>query len=418
VFGFSVLWALALGLVLFCWYAAHQGHSLAAIARMLWQGVRKVMNIMIILALIGFLTAVWRSGGTISYIIVHSLEWINPAWFAVWSFLLCALMSILLGSAFGTVTTFGVILMILARTAGMNELLVAGAIMSGIYVGDRCSPMSSSALLVCALTSTNIYNNIEGMCKSAALPFALTCVGYTVLSMSQPTVAIDMSVISGLEDAFNLNAWAAIPAALIIVLSLLRVDVKISMLCSIATGCALSLFEQGLAGDELFRILIWGFHPAGNLAFLDGGGLVSMLKVLGVLVLSSSYAGIFDATGLLKGFTEQAVRLARVCGRFASTTLMSIPIAAVSCNQSLATIMTVQVCGGAYRRPQDMAIHLEDSVVLITAMIPWSVACVVPLAALGEGGDCLVYAFYLYLVPLVNILVEQVRRPHAGALNR
>lgn len=418
VFGVSILWALSAGVCIFSGYAAWRGYSFSAIGAMLWRGVSKVGNMMTVLALIGLLTAAWRVGGTIPYIIVHTLDLINPAWFVLWTFLLCALMSSLMGSAFATSTTFGVILMILARTAGMNELLVAGAVMSGVYVGDRCSPVSSSALLVCALTATNIYNNVAAMIKSAALPFALACVGYAVLSFQGCAGTIDLSVADGLRDAFALSAWTIVPAAMILVLAVLRVDVKISMILSISASCAACLWLQGLSLRELAGILFWGFHPRGDMAFLDGGGFMSMAKVLGVMILSSSFAGIFEATGLLEGFTRRAVRLADSFGRFGATALMSVPISAVSCNQALATIMTAQVCGGAYRRPQDMAIHLENSVVLITALIPWSIASVVPLAALGQSGGCLPYAFYLYLVPLVNLLAEQAGRRHDGLRRR
>lgn len=137
---------------------------------MLWSGVRSVRNILIIFGLIGMLTAVWRASGTLPFIIHHTLQWVDPAYFILWVFLLCCLLSLLLGTAFGSVSTLGVIFMMLARSAGLDELATAGAIMSGIYVGDRCSPVSSSAALVCALTNTNIYANMRRMWTTSAAP--------------------------------------------------------------------------------------------------------------------------------------------------------------------------------------------------------------------------------------------------------
>ena len=175
--GASVLWALLLGLACFAGYALRQGHAPRDVALMLWSGVRSVRNILIIFGLIGMLTAVWRASGTLPFIIHHTLQWVDPAYFILWVFLLCCLLSLLLGTAFGSVSTLGVIFMMLARSAGLDELATAGAIMSGIYVGDRCSPVSSSAALVCALTNTNIYANMRRMWTTSALPFALTCAG-------------------------------------------------------------------------------------------------------------------------------------------------------------------------------------------------------------------------------------------------
>jgi len=116
--GASVLWALLLGLACFAGYALRQGHAPRDVALMLWSGVRSVRNILIIFGLIGMLTAVWRASGTLPFIIHHTLQWVDPAYFILWVFLLCCLLSLLLGTAFGSVSTLGVIFMMLARSAG------------------------------------------------------------------------------------------------------------------------------------------------------------------------------------------------------------------------------------------------------------------------------------------------------------
>ena len=108
--------------------------------------------------------------------------------------------------------------MMLARSAGLDELATAGAIMSGIYVGDRCSPVSSSAALVCALTNTNIYANMRRMWTTSALPFALTCAGYLALSLSGPARLAAPDAAGQLDRFFILSGWTLSPAACIVVL--------------------------------------------------------------------------------------------------------------------------------------------------------------------------------------------------------
>lgn len=161
--GASLLWALAFGLLCFSGHAFRLGFRPREIVGLCGRGVRTIGNILKIFVLIGLLTAVWRSAGTIPYIIHHCLPWVDPAHFHLWVFLLCSLLSLLLGTSFGTASTLGVVFMLLARTAGLDPLMTAGAVMSGIYVGDRSSPMSSSAALVCALTGTSIYDNVRLM---------------------------------------------------------------------------------------------------------------------------------------------------------------------------------------------------------------------------------------------------------------
>lgn len=294
--------------------------------------------------------------------------------------------------------------MMLARSAGLDELATAGAIMSGIYVGDRCSPVSSSAALVCALTNTNIYANMRRMWTTSALPFALTCAGYLALSLSGLARLAAPDAAGQLDRFFILSGWTLLPAACIVVLSLFRVDVKQAMLWSILSGGAVCLTVQGMEPGELFACLAFGYTPAPGAEILAGGGIRSMLQVAGIVLLSSSYSGIFDATDLLSGFGGLIRRLAERIGTFRAMTLASVPVSGISCNQTLATILTAQLCRPCYARRQDMAIPLENSAILIAALIPWSIAGSLPCATLGVTMACLPYALYLYLVPLANAL--------------
>ncbi|WP_303237259.1 Na+/H+ antiporter NhaC family protein [uncultured Bilophila sp.] len=397
--GATVLWALLLGLFCFVGYAFLQGHPARDVASMLLAGIRQVGNILLIFVLIGMLTAVWRASGTIPFIISNTLPLVNPTYFPLWVFLLCTLLSLLLGTSIGTVSTIGVIFMLLARTAGLNEAVTAGAVMSGIYVGDRCSPMSSSAALVCALTGTNIYDNIRAMWRTSAVPFALACAGY--LAFSSGAARLGPKASGRLETFFTLNPWTLLPAACIVILSLCRIEVKRTMLWSILTGCGVCLFVQHMSASDLFRCLVFGYAPAPGMEILAGGGILSMASVTGIVLLSSSYSGIFDATGLLNGFERAIASLARRIGAFRATALVSVPVSAISCNQTLAAILTCRLCRTGYPDRRALALPLENSVILIAALVPWSIACSVPCATLGVGMECLPYALYLYLVPLL-----------------
>ena len=129
-----------------------------------------------------------------------------------------------------------------------------------------------------------------------------------------------------------------------------------------------------------------------------------MASVTGIVLLSSSYSGIFDATGLLNGFERAIAALTRRVGAFRATALVSFPISAISCNQTLAAILACRLCRSGYSDRGILALSLENSVILIAALVPWSIACSVPCATLGVGMECLPYALYLYLVPLLYAL--------------
>ena len=385
VTGASLLWALAFGLLCFTGHAFRLGFRPREIVGLCGRGVRTIGNILKIFVLIGMLTAVWRSAGTIPYIIHHCLPWVDPAHFHLWVFLLCSLLSLLLGTSFGTASTLGVVFMLLARTAGLDPLMTAGAVMSGIYVGDRSSPMSSSAALVCALTGTSIYDNVRLMWRTSLLPFFMVCLVYVLLPSAR---AETLPHVDGLfADGLVLDARALLPAVFMLVPLLLRWDVKKIMACSILAGCVVSLAVQQMSPAALLRCLAYGYEPPAGMEMLAGGGLLSMAQVAGIVLLTSAYAGLLEA--------------------FRTTVLAGLPVAAVSCNQTLGIMLTRQLCAPLWQDRKEMVLPLENGIVLLAAIIPWSIAGSVPCAIMGVGPECLPYAFYLYMVPLTDMLLRR-----------
>ena len=113
------------------------------------------------------ITALWRASGTIAYIVYMGSKLISPSILILLTFLLCSILSVLIGTSLGTAATMGVICASIGKAMGVNPYYVGGAVLSGIYFGDRCSPMSTSALLITELTKTNLYTNIKLMIKTS-----------------------------------------------------------------------------------------------------------------------------------------------------------------------------------------------------------------------------------------------------------
>lgn len=179
--GSELLYALGAGFFLFVGYGLYKKYSLSDVLSMAWKGVMSVRTIFIVFMLIGMLTGVWRASGTIAYIITLASDFIEPSIFILIAFLLNCAVSFLLGTSFGTSATMGVITMSIGMTIGMPPAMVGGAILAGVYFGDRMSPVSTSALLVSVLTEVDLYTNIRNMAKSAVLPFLISCVIYLLL---------------------------------------------------------------------------------------------------------------------------------------------------------------------------------------------------------------------------------------------
>lgn len=406
LFDLSILYALAGGLVLFLLYGRCKGFSWKELGQMALSGVKTVKNILITFVLIGMLTALWRAAGVVPVIVCYTTWLIQPAIFLVMAFLLNCLVSVLTGTAFGTAATMGVICATIGTTMGVNTVLVGGAVLSGVFFGDRCSPVSTSALLVSELTQTNIFQNIKSMLRTAAVPFVLTCLLYTGIGlfMHSGGELPDLYALFGRE--FRLHWIGLLPAVVILVLSLMQVKVKLAMGLSILTCLPICLFFQHIPPLDLPMLLLTGYEAADPevAALLNGGGITSMLRVGAIVCLSSSYSGIFQKTGLLNGIQRVIGAIAQKSTAYTAILATSVVSGMVACNQTLAIMLTHQLCAPVEDDPQKLAIHLEDSAVVTAPLVPWSIAGAVPLASVGAPASSVLFSFFLILLPLWRLV--------------
>lgn len=402
----SILVALVFGFFLFFGYGLSKNHTIREMAVLAFSGVKTVKNILITFILIGIITAIWRVCGTIPYIVYHATKVCSPDIMVLITFLLCCLISALTGTAFGTSATMGVICVTMASSMGIPILYSGGAVLAGSFFGDRCSPMSTSALLVSTVTGTDLFRNIGNMVKTSVIPFIITCGVYTLLGLGTDGSFDTFQIQTLFAENFVLHPAALIPAAVIILLSCFRVNVKITMSISILCGVVVAFLIQKISAAELASIAIWGYSPenAEVAALLSGGGIQSMVKVFCIVCLSSCYSGMFNGTGLLEKFRDSLNRLAEKILPFGSILVTSILTVMVSCNQTLAIMLTQQLCRDVEPDPETMACHLENTAVVIAPLIPWSIAGAVPLATVGAPSACILTACYLYLLPLWNYL--------------
>lgn len=410
--GSSILYALAGGLVLFLLYGAYRGFPLGELLKMAASGIKTVKNILITFVLIGVLTALWRDAGTIAVMVCYASGAVRPSVVLLMSFLLNCMVSMLTGTAFGTAATMGVICMTMASAMRIEPALIGGAVLSGAFFGDRCSPVSTSALLVSELTGTDIFDNIRRMLRSAAVPFGAACGVYLALGLlSGGGGALpDLRAVFG--RAFALRWTALLPAAAILTLSLLRVSVKRAMLASIAAALPVCVLVQHTPVSALPRLMLLGYQAADGevAAMLNGGGIVSMARVGAIVCLSSAYSGIFQRTGLLDRAKRSVRLLAERTCPFDAVLCASIVTGMVACNQTLAIMLTHQLCREEEPDPASLALHLEDSVVVTAPLVPWSIAGATPLASIGAPGGSLLFACFLYLLPLWRLLRTRLPR--------
>lgn len=415
--GWPIVAALLVGLVLFVGWALRQGYGLRTVGGMLWSGIRTAKNVLIVFLLIGVLTALWRACGTVPLLICYAVDLIHPGTLVITSFLLASAVSALMGTSFGAAATMGAVCMTAAASMGVSPVLAGGAVLSGAFFGDRCSPVSTSALLISELTHTDIYDNLRAMVRTAFVPFALTCAVYAVLGAMAHGGGAAQDVRALFARVCTLHWLALLPAVLILVLSALHVHVRWVMCASIAAAFTLCLTVQHQPLADVLRCMLTGYAApdAAAGALLNGGGVVSMLRVTAIVCISAAYSGIFQATGLLGTAKAGIVRMSRRITPFGAMFCTAVAASMIACNQTLSILLTHQLCADTEPDGPSCAIDLENSVVVLAPLVPWSIAGAVPLASAGAPEQSLLAACYLYLIPLCSLVWKLLRRRRVTA---
>lgn len=384
-----MLIALLTGFVLLMAYGKFRGFGWKALLKMAASNVSAARNIAIVMLMVGALTALWRTCGTVAYIVDLASGALTPALFLPGAFLLCAAISVLTGTSVGTAATMGVICMSVGNAIGVNSAICGGAILAGSYFGDRCSPVSTSALLVAEVTKTNLYDNIRGMIRTGWIAALVTLAIYGALGFFAGSCenAVSTSTANATTSDFDLRWFMALPAISILALALFRIDVKINMLVSIAISVVVG-FVVGL--------------PVTKMASTAGYGILSMLKLIIVVIISLTYAGLFRGTGILEKLHAGITHLSKKVSPFGCVVLTAIATCALACNQTLSIVLTNEICTGVMPDEKRRAIAIENTSVIIAPLVPWTVASLVPLGAIGAPTSSILFACFLYLVPLLS----------------
>ncbi|PZO44927.1 MAG: sodium:proton antiporter [Phormidesmis priestleyi] len=401
--GTFIAYPLLAALMLLSLALIRRGFSARSLFHMAVTGARQSLPVVKILLLIGAITAVWMAAGTVPALVYYGTGLISARFFILWAFLLTSGVSVLLGTSFGAAGTIGIALMVMARSGGVDVNPVAGAIIAGAFVGDRCSPMSSSAHLVASITHTSIYSNLRNMVISSLWPMAIALLFYTGLSLLHPLAIADHVLTAELAQVFNLSPVVLLPALAILLLALLRVDVKLAMLVSIGLGVALAHGLQHYTWLSIIRFTLVGYHldqvtPLQSI--LLGGGLLPMAKATLIVLLSTAFAGIFAGSRILS-FVDTWLSRDRTQPQTACVTvLIAIVSNLFGCTQTIAILLTGQLMQPHYASNEQLALALEDTAVVIAPLVPWNIAGLIPATVLAVSPGFIPYTAYLLLLPL------------------
>lgn len=418
-------WAMAAGTGV-AWVCAaarltpsNDGAAAKRVTGFVFNGVSRVLNVLILIALINAMTAVWFSSGTIQGLVHYGLKVVNPRYVALAGLALSTLLCTLIGSSVGTVATVGVAIMGIARAFGVPAAPVAGAIMSGAIFGDRVSFLSPIYHLAVDLTGSDPRKATKRILATGWPSLAACAIVSIVMGWSMNPGQVSKGLLwsaeflAGLQQTARISGWVLLPTALVVVLAVRRVPVRLCLAVGLVLAGVIAVFYQHENPSVVLRTALLGYSAKNAspqiAALLQSGGLRGAINMLLLLVFAGMYTGIMESSGMMDDVSRGLVSRLRTRGSFLIGAMgVSIFSAALASNQAMAVIIPARAMDSKREElgvsREDFAGALCDSGVPAAGIIPWNVMAAMCSEALQVGP--LAYAPYTVLafaLPLASV---------------
>lgn len=402
--------------------------------------IGSAMPSILILLLIGALAGTWMLSGVVPTLIYYGLKIFNPSIFLFASVIIAGIVSLATGSSWSTVATIGIALIGIGKTLGINEGVVAGAIISGAYFGDKMSPLSDTTNLAPAMAGTDLFTHIRYMMITTTPAMSLTLVifliiGFTYKFNSEPQ---DIeSVLNAIDNRFFVSPWLLLVPGLLLFVIIKKVPPLPALLFGSLLGGIFALIFQPHLVREVGEILQPGtetFFRAsyltlmqaifGDLSVTTGNpivnellttsGMQGMLNTIWLILAAMIFGGSMEASGMLKKITRSVIRWANSTGSLVATTIgTSIFFNITASDQYISIVVPGRMFASTYKerglKPEVLSRTLEDGGTITSVLIPWNTCGATQSRVLGVPTlDYIPFAFFNILSPMFSILFASI----------
>lgn len=382
-----------------------------------YDAIRVVVPTLCLLMSIGVMIGTWLQSGTIASIIVGGLKMINPTWLLPLTLVFCAVLSLVTGTSYGSVGSAGVAMMAIGNAMGIHPGMVAGAVICGAMFGDKLSPLSDTTNLAPAVAGSKLNDHVRSMLWTTLPTFAISLVLFTILGISQTSGGYEegnlLVYIDALQGEFKLGFVTLLPAVVIIVLLLCKVNAIVSLGLSAVCAGAVSFFYQGATLQSIIRVAYNGYSTQIEEAILktilNRGGMSSMLQYVAIICFAVGLGGMLDRLGVLGNILNAITgRINSDGSLILASLLVGYVTSLISCSQPMSHVLTGNMMKPLFKArrvaPEILSRTLEDAGTLSGPMIPWHGYCVYMAGTLGVAWSVFFpYLFLLYLTPLFSI---------------
>ena len=395
------------------------------------------MPSILILLLIGALSGTWMLSGVVPTLIIYGLDLLNPTIFLFATVLISAVISISTGSSWSTIATIGVALLGIGTALGFSPGIVAGAIISGAYFGDKMSPLSDTTNLAPAMAGTDLFTHIKYMLYTTTPTLIITLIIFLILGFyhegTQAAGGVE-ALKTAIESRFTISAWLLLVPVILVVVIIKKTPPLTSLLIgSIAGSIAAVIFQQDLIAsifnadfpektaipffEKAYVVISHAWFGASEIItdnkdvnkLLSTGGMAGMLETIWLIITAMAFSGVMESAGLLKRIAESIIHYAKSTGSLVlSTVATSIFMNITASEQYISVVVPGRMYADVYRKrklkPEVLSRTLEDGGTVTSVLIPWNTCGAVNSTVLGVStGTYLPYAFFNLISPFMTI---------------
>lgn len=395
------------------------------------ENVRSTNGAILILLMVGALAGTWLVSGIIPSMIYYGLQILSPAIFLPATLIICAVISIATGSSWTTSATVGIALIGIGGALGFPVGMVAGAVISGAYFGDKLSPMSDTTNLAPAMAGTDLFTHIKYMSLTTTPTFIVSLILFIILGLTVETTGIadSSALLADIEKSFNITPWLFLVPVTVIGLIIKKTEPLIALLIGTLLAAIFAIIFQPeivlmLSGGKslnfanaykgvLNAITTKSIVPTDNTTLADlftSGGMEKMLGTIWLIICAMVFGGVMDAIGALARISQALLSLAKsTFGLFAATVGSCMALNITASDQYLAIVVPGKMFAKAYKdkglAPENLSRTLEDSGTVTSVLIPWNTCGAYQSGTLRvDTFDYLPYAFFNLLSPVMTLI--------------
>ncbi len=380
-------------------------------------GITLAMSAILILMVVGTMIGTWILGGVVPSMIFYGLKVLSPGIFLIATLVICSIVSLGTGSSWSTAGTVGVALVGVGQGLGIPVAMVAGAIISGAYFGDKMSPLSDTTNLAPAVAGTDLFSHIRHMVYTTAPGYVLCIILYGLIGTRFAGGVLEAgkveTILTTIKSNFFVHPILLLPPLLVIVMVVKKVPPLPALLAGTLLGGIFAMITQSSSLAEVISAAHSGFVSQTGVEMVDElltrGGLQSMMDTVALIICALSFGGIMEKTGMLEVLARAFLKRVRRTGSLVTTTIFSsIGMNAIASDQYMAIVIPGRMYKNAFDsqrlHPKNLSRCLEDAGTLTSPLIPWNSCGAFMHATLGVNPLLyLPYAFLNLANPVVSI---------------